>query len=330
MNAVAELPQPTTFPGMLRHFQSEIARALPKHLSAERMARIALTEYRKNPKLAECDPRSLFAAVVMASQLGLEPGLLGQCYLIPYKKECQLIPGYQGLLELVRRSGKVRRIEAQVVYERDKFRYQTGLQVILEHEPVLDGERGEPRLAYAVAEFVDGGFHVEVMTRSEIEGIRDRGSNAQNAKRWGKKTPWDTDADQMWRKTILRRLCKFLPKSIELAQALALDSAAETGVQGVTISDAVEGAWSPPPLIENQQEEAAPMESAALTAEVLVLEPCPPPVDPTTDLLTLIREAQTVEELKALNRDITRLRNDDRTRVVAAWKQRRAALEKAG
>lgn len=198
--SVATLPQAHSFPALLKQYQAEISRALPRHINPDRMSRIALTEFRKNPKLAECDPRSVFAAVVMASQLGLEPGLMGQCYLIPYKTECQLIPGYQGLLELVRRSGKVKRIEAQVVYERDYFVYRTGLNVTLEHEPLFDGDRGEPRLAYAVAEFVDGGHHVEIMTRAEIEAIRDRGSNSQNAKRWGKKTPWDTDTDQMWKK----------------------------------------------------------------------------------------------------------------------------------
>ncbi|HAS51151.1 MAG TPA: recombinase RecT, partial [Gammaproteobacteria bacterium] len=180
---VATLPQAHSFPAMLKQYQTEIARALPRHLNPDRMTRIALTEFRKNPKLAECDPRSVFAAVIMASQLGLEPGLMGQCYLIPYKSECQLIPGYQGLLDLVRRSGKVKRIEAQVVYERDHFTYRTGLTVTLDHEPLLDGDRGEPRLAYAVAEFTDGGHHVEIMTRAQIEAIRDRGSNSQNAKR---------------------------------------------------------------------------------------------------------------------------------------------------
>jgi recombination protein RecT len=73
----------SSFPQMLQNFKSEIARALPRHLNPDRMCRIALTEFRKNPKLADCDPRSVFAAIIIASQLGLEPGVLGQCYLIP-------------------------------------------------------------------------------------------------------------------------------------------------------------------------------------------------------------------------------------------------------
>jgi phage RecT family recombinase len=209
------------------------------------MARIALTEFRKNPRLAQCDPKSVFAAVIQGSQLGLEPGLMGQAYLIPYGKECQLIPGYQGLVDLVRRSGLVRRIEAHVVRDGDKFTYCTGLATILEHEPVLDGVPGEMRLAYAVAEFADGGYHVEVMTRAQIERIRDRSQNVINAKKFDKKTPWDTDTDEMWRKTVLRRICKYLPKSAELATALALDQAADGGAQQLRVEDAIEGTWAP-------------------------------------------------------------------------------------
>lgn len=331
MNAVTTLPQAHPFPAMLKQYQAEIARALPRHLNPDRMTRIALTEFRKNPKLAECDPRSVFAAVIMASQLGLEPGLMGQCYLIPYKTECQLIPGYQGLLDLVRRSGKVKRIEAQVVYENDRFTYRTGLTVTLEHEPLLDGERGEPRLAYAVAEFADGGHHVEIMTRTQIEVIRDRSQSVINAKRWGKKTPWDTDTDEMWRKSALRRLCKFLPKSVELAQALALDDSSGQG-QKLTVRDVVSGEWAPPAMIEvdapaapvavlEHRPDELPPEAA------LELPPADPPADPCADLLLLISEAQTVDDLDALSKDIGRLRNGERSRCVDAWKARKAALK---
>jgi recombination protein RecT len=251
---------PDNFPAMLERFKGEIARALPKHLDGDRMARIALTSFRSNPKLAKCEPRSVFAAIIIASQLGLEPGVMGQCYLIPYKEECQLQIGYQGLIELVRRSGKVSRIEAHVVHVNDEFDYSVGLTTSLVHKPVLDGDPGEPRLAYAVAEIDGGGFHVEVMTRRQIEAIRDRSQNVISAKKYGKKTPWDTDPEEMWRKTLIRRICKYLPKSAELATALALDNTADTGKQHVDIDDAIEGTWAP------VQEEEAPATESSVVA----------------------------------------------------------------
>lgn len=249
---ITAMPKERQFPAMLEQFKGEIARALPRHLNADRMARIALTCFRQNPKLAQCQPASVFAAVIQASQLGLEPGLLGQCYLIPYKDECTLQLGYQGLVDLVRRTGRVKRIEAHVVRDGDKFTYRTGLQTILEHEPALDGDPGEMRLAYAVAEFSDGGFHVEVMTRQQIESIRDRSQNVQNARKWNKATPWDTDTEEMWRKTLLRRICKYLPRSPELATAIALDEAPK---QSLSVDDAINGTWAP--VAEDEQEVTA-------------------------------------------------------------------------
>ena len=235
-----------SFPVMLEAYKGEIARALPRHMNADRLARIALTEFRKNPKLADCAPKSVFAAIIIASQLGLEPGLLGQAYLIPFKSECQLIPGYQGLIDLVRRTGKVKRIEAHVVRDGDKFTYKTGLVTVLEHEPNLDTEPGPMRLAYAVAEFEDGGYHVEVMSRHQIEAIRDNSQGYKSAVQYKKDHPWLSNADEMWRKTLIRRICKYLPKSAELMTALALDDAANNGAQGITVEDAVSGEWNGP------------------------------------------------------------------------------------
>lgn len=248
-SSVTGIPKEKQFPALLEKYKSEIARALPKHLTADRLCRVALTCFRQNPKLAQCQPASVFAAVIQASQLGLEPGLLGQCYLIPYKDECTLQLGYQGLVDLVRRTGRVKRIEAHVVRDGDKFTYRTGLQTVLEHEPALDGDPGEMRLAYAVAEFSDGGFHVEVMTRQQIESIRDRSQNVQNARKWNKATPWDTDTEEMWRKTLLRRICKYLPRSPELATAIALDEATK---QSLSVDDAINGTWAP--VAEEEQE----------------------------------------------------------------------------
>ena len=235
-----------TFPAMLEAYKGEIARALPRHMNPDRLARIALTEFRKTPRLAECDPKSVFAAIIIASQLGLEPGLLGQAYLVPFKSECQLIPGYQGLIDLVRRTGKVKRIEAHVVRDGDKFTYKTGLVTILDHEPNLDTEPGAMRLGYAVAEFSDGGFHVEVMTRYQIEAIRDNSQGYKSAIQYKKDHPWISNAEEMWRKTLIRRICKYLPKSAELMTALGLDDAAHNGVQGITVEDAVTGEWNGP------------------------------------------------------------------------------------
>ena len=82
--------KPKTLADQITALAPQLAKALPRHMNADRMARIALTEFRKNPELGKCTPHSLFGSLLTASQLGLEPGPLGHAYLIPYKGQVTL------------------------------------------------------------------------------------------------------------------------------------------------------------------------------------------------------------------------------------------------
>lgn len=234
--------QENTFPALLEKMKPEIARALPSHMRPERMLRIVLTEFRRSEKLQRCDPFSIISAVVQCAQIGLEPGLLGQAYLVPYGRECTLVPGYQGLVDLARRTGNVSDIYANVVREQDEFQYETGLNLVLRHVPYNgDDDPGPMKKVYAVAKFKDGTSHAEVMSRRDVEVIRNRSAGYKNSSAG----PWSTDFDEMARKTVIRRLCKQLPKSPELATALALDDAAMRGSQKFNITDVLAGTWAP-------------------------------------------------------------------------------------
>lgn len=194
---------------------THLARVLPRHLTPERVIKVAAIAWNKTPKLRECDMESIFMAVMQAAELGLEPGgALGHAYLVPYGSTCQLIPGYRGLIELARRSGEIESIEAHIVYERDKFTLRFGLDPKLEHEPFLDGDPGKVRFTYAVAKLKGGAYQFEVMTLAQVERIRERS-------RAGKNGPWVTDFEEMARKTVIRRLCKYLPLSAEKSETLA-------------------------------------------------------------------------------------------------------------
>lgn len=222
------------FKAILEKRRNEITAALPKHLSADRMIRLACTEFAKNPKLAECTPVSVYGSIIQAAQLGIEIGVMGQGYLVPFQKstkqgdrwikslECQFIPGYKGLIGLARRSGEVTSIETHIVFANDKFSLKLGLDTQLEHEPLLDGDRGPMRLVYGVAKFRDGGHHFEWMTMGDIMKIK-----AQS--KAGTAGPWVEHFEQMARKTLIRRMANYLPMSIELDAALKIDAAAESG-----------------------------------------------------------------------------------------------------
>lgn len=261
------------FPAMLQKFKGEIERALPRHLNAERMARIALTAFRMTPKLAECDPRSIFAAVIQSAQLGLEVGLMGEAHLVPFGDQCQLIPGYTGLMKLARQSGQVVDIYAHEVRAKDEFKLTLGLTRNLEHNPLManggfpaaEEERGDVIGFYAVAVFKDTSRTFVAMSRKEVERIRDNSRGYQAAKRYKKASLWDSDFVSMGLKTVIRRLTKLLPKSPELATALAMDSAAEHGKgQNLDLNDVIDGSYTP--VIDDDDVATAPVNTDSTPA----------------------------------------------------------------
>lgn len=208
-----------TLRGLLELQKAQIAEVLPKHLTAERMAKLVLIAANRQPKILQCSQESVLRAVMGAAELGLDiSGTLGEAYLVPYGNECQLIIGYKGLAKLARQSGELRRIEAEVVYEHDHFDFEKGTTLRLSFKPNL-GDRGKPIGAYALVEFADGGIQTEWMPASEIDKVR-RASKASGA------GPWKDWTDEMWRKTAFRRLAKWLPLSSEkFARAVELSDA---------------------------------------------------------------------------------------------------------
>jgi len=220
--------------GLLKQMEGEIARCLPKHLTTERMTRIALTELRKTPKLQECEPMSFIAAIMQASQLGLEPGVLGSCYLIPFNNkakgivECTFMPGYRGFLDLARRSGQIQSLVSRAVFENDTFEYEFGLTEKLTHKPSMD-EPGQLVAVYAVAILKDGGHQFEVMSRKQVDVIRNGSQSKNNG-------PWVTHYEEMAKKTVLRKLFKWLPCSVEMQKVVSLDEMQEQGRQDIKAS----------------------------------------------------------------------------------------------
>ncbi|MFC3797929.1 recombination protein RecT [Cohnella sp. GCM10012308] len=241
-NAPAATPS-QTIGAYMERMKSQIAEALPKHMSIDRLSRIALTTIRTNPKLLECTVPSLMAAVMQAAQLGLEPGLLGQCYFVPFKNnkkgitEVQFIIGYKGMIDLARRSGHIQSIGAHVVYENDYLELTYGLEDSLKHIPwhvrsdVKMNDAGPIKGAYMVAKFKDGGHQVHYMPYAEILKHRDRSNGYQNAIKYNRTdNPWITDEPEMCMKTVTRSGWKWLPISIEVADAVDKDETVRSDI----------------------------------------------------------------------------------------------------
>lgn len=224
---------PTTLLGMIRqpNFQKQMALAMPKSMTPDRLTRIVTTECRKTPALLKCAPESFYGAVLQCAALGLEPGsALGHCYLLPFgngkdkqgRPNAQLIIGYRGMIDLARRSGQIISLQAYCVHEQDTFNYKLGLDPDIEHIPASVADRGKVTHVYAVAKLKGDGVQFEVMSRAEIEKVR-------TSSKAGNSGPWSSHWEEMAKKTVIRRLFKYLPVSIEAVRAVEIDEKTDRG-----------------------------------------------------------------------------------------------------
>ena len=240
---------------LLDRMKPELALALPKHMTAERMARQALTVFRTVPKLDECTPQSFLGALMTCAQVGLEPGPQGHVWLIPFRNkgrmEATFILGYQGMIELARRSGELVDIAAHTVYQNEvdqgRFKVRYGTDHGIEHDPIVFGDRGKPVGYYAMAKLRSGGTPFVVLSRGDVENFRAR-SKTQGDNPSG---PWMTDYEAMAWKTCVRRLSRWLPQSPELAAAIAHEETVRTE----TAANVLE---QQPPTVDEDGDDVSP------------------------------------------------------------------------
>lgn len=244
MQEIARLPKDKQFPALLDSFKREIALALPKHITPDRMARLAMTAFSQNPKLAQCEPRSVFSAVILSSQLGLEIGVDGQAYIVPYfdnRAGCykaQFIPGWKGYVELINRAGRAT-VWTGVVFKGDKFEYQLGARPECTHQPMGETDETEANVthAYAIGQVHGSPIPViEVWPKARIVRHRDKFNKVGE-------THYSKSNDDAFigyaRKVPLLQVMKYMPKSIEVRAAEAVEHGGQ-----FNLADVLEGEWS--------------------------------------------------------------------------------------
>jgi recombination protein RecT len=201
------------------YLMSQVSKTLPGLFTPERFMRVCLTSFNRNPKLWDCSKESVAQVILSCAQMGLEPD--GRhAHIIPYGNTAQLQLDYKGLVTLVRRSGEVSKLHADIVCEKDVF--EENLGVILKHIPNRKEHRGETILVYAMAELKDGSQQSVVMSVSEVEAIRKRSKS-------GTSGPWVTDWNEMAKKTAFKRLTKWLPLSYEAVEVIEQENQREFG-----------------------------------------------------------------------------------------------------
>lgn len=284
-----------TLQSLLDTFSGQIANALPKHMTPERMIRVALTTVSQTPKLQQCDPFTICGAVVQSSILGLEcNSVLGEAFLVPFKNnkrthpvtkkkgvyECQLQVGYKGHVKLARNSGEIAMVDAQIVYEKDQFEFDKGLTPFLVHKWPKTGTRGAWIGVWAGFKLKDGTFNFEYMTAEEIIAHRDRFTKSRDYESKEITGPWIENPEWMWKKTVLIKVLKLAPKSVQLQTAIALTESAEADIQqkfSIEVPFELQ-----PPEEEQQQIEGAAEEMPKRKSEQQTPQPEQPELAPTS------------------------------------------------
>lgn len=222
-----------SFSSFMDKFKPQLALALPKHMTADRMARLALTAFSTTPALQKCTPMSIAASVMTAGQLGLEIGVNGQGFLVPYGSTCTFVPGWKGLQDLVNRSGRATSWTG-AVYEGDEFDYRLGDSPFVHHRPGDEDDPNKLTHVYAVGRVNGSNWPiVEVWTMAKVWKHRDKYNKV------GQKHYSFRDREMYARKVPLLQVLKYLPSSVEVSNAIAVANAADMGQRADILDDCV-------------------------------------------------------------------------------------------
>lgn len=220
------------FSSVLKNYEKSIAQLLQSKygISVEEFYVTCVNAVKKNPKLLQCDPKSLFGAILLSAECGLRPNTPEQhAFILPYKGEAKFQIGYKGLVEMMYRNPRVQSIYAEAVFEKDEFDYGFGLTPYLNHKPFRNGDRGALQCVYAVCKLKDAEPIFTVVERSELDKLRDF-SQAKDSQY----SPYNNGADvhhYMEIKSAIKKLSKLIPKAsvIEISKAIEYDSKFEGG-----------------------------------------------------------------------------------------------------
>lgn len=211
------------FSDFMDRLKPQMALALPKHMNPDRMARLALTAFSSNKDMQQCEFRTIAASLMTAGAMGLEPGVNGAGYLIPYKGTCTFVPGWKGLVDLVSRSGRAT-VWTGAVFEGDDFDYALGDRPFARHRPGDETNPDKLTHVYAVGRSNGSDYPViEVWSMRKVWKHRDA-LNKQGGKHYSYRHP-----EMYARKVPLLQVLKYMPTSIEVANAIAVAEAAESG-----------------------------------------------------------------------------------------------------
>lgn len=219
------------FQALLVSQKDQIQNALPKHLTADRMTRLSLTAFTQNKALLECDAKSVIGSIITAAQLGLEIGVNGQGYLVPYKGRCQFIPGWKGLCDMVARAGRAT-VWTGAVFKGDEFEFSMGDRPSIVHRQGDNDDPNDITHVYAVGRVNGAEWPViEVWRIARVWRHRDRYNKV------GKAHYSYANPEMYARKIPLLQVLKYMPMSVSIQSAVQLSDAFDRGETSTIAGD---------------------------------------------------------------------------------------------
>lgn len=303
------------FSDFLGKLKEQLALALPAHMKADRMARLALTAFSSSEEMQRCSHRSIASALMTAGAMGLEPGVNGAGYLIPYKGTCTFVPGWKGLVDLVSRSGRAT-VWTGAVFQGDHFDYALGDRPFVMHRPGDETDPDKLTHVYAIGR-VNGSDYpvIEVWSMAKLWKHRDK-MNKQGGKHYSYRFP-----EMYARKIPLLQVLKYMPSSVEVSNAIAVAEAAEAG-RGAVIEGNFVTITEPDDNASYTDDAGAPPPPPAATQHQ-----APPQFNPDA-FAQRLRSASTVDSLDILADDIRDIQDAAvRAGLTDVYESRRQQLE---
>lgn len=179
------------------------------------LIRDMLKDKKKRENLDGISADSIALCMIKGAFLGLD-FLSGECYAIPYGKEMNFQTDYKGEIKVCKKHSiqPIKDIFAKVVREGDL--YDEGVddgKQKLTFKP-LPFNNGKMIGAFAIVTFTDGSMLYESMSAEEIENVRQNYSKAKDSDAWKK------SSGEMYRKTVIRRLSKYIEKDFDKVEQL--------------------------------------------------------------------------------------------------------------
>lgn len=224
--AVATVPQKKTL-GELMHSPAIVSK-LNEVWNTPQMANSFMSSVisvaNGNPQLRKADPMSIIGAAMVAATMQLQVvPTLGQAYLIPYGSQCTLQVGYLGILQLCQRSGQFKKIIAATVHEGELV---SGDEFSEDYVFDKKARTGDEVVGYmAKFELLNGFTKTAYWT---VEDVKKHAMKFSQAYKSGYNSPWKSDFDSMAKKTVLKSILKYAPKSVEMQRAVTFDQSVVT------------------------------------------------------------------------------------------------------